>query len=743
MTTRTYDIIVFGDEIPGILALVSAAREYHRRLGRYPRSLLMTPSNTTSTGKIGGHLVRGRLSYLDRSSIKPELRRQHSLDTFGAPAAIYLELLKRSGTIAIALDPDKANAALRGMLSEVRADILDRATITQVTVAGDRLTGITLQRGETYQAQQFIDATTNAQLVQKAGVRKLSGFATLGLPNSALPVSYIFETRSLPPTRLRQIEDGYLKRLLDPSDAAAQRYLNLAAGGDPAWANFLRGRLRDANGNPAKFYQAKDSIDIRCPALSIFYHASRGTTFWLEKSPIILDQGNIAILPGDRLSWNALLGRVTAQEAEAIANQQGKPPANLVAEAKLVTRWLQTIGGSGVSVVWGTEVYNRFVGSVVDVVQPLSGGQMMAGGVPAAEAIGTFGYHLDVRGGIIGLGDVAKAHGFPTMGFLSQQPPVFNYGIRHAQVKALRNLAILGPASGFTGMGPGAGRIVEFNVGVGQGIGIAAAIALHEGRGLGEISNQQVRSVLQSTGKLTKIFGTGQSMAHQVADFETKLLPPAILNDSPISTPTPNPSDTPTPTTYPDLRGHWAEAFLQALVDRKVLTGFGDGSMRPDDQLTRAQFAAMLVHAYPAPEVQSAKRFWDVSGNFWGADVIAQASARGFMTGFPDGSFRPNQALRRAEAMTAIANVLNHTAPPDLELLSYYRDRDRIPSYASNAVAIATAQSVIVNYPDRDLLNPQRVISRAEVAAMIYQGLVARGAAEAIASDYIVHPLVS
>lgn len=741
MTTRTYDIIVFGDEIPGVLSLVSAAREYHRRLGRYPRSLLMTPSDTTNTGKVGGHLVRGRLSYLDRSSITPALRKQHGLDTFGAPAAIYLEWLKRSGTIAIALDPDQANAALRGMLSEVRADILDRATIAQVNVAGDRLTGITLQRGETYQAQQFIDATTNAQLVQKAGVRKLSGFATLGLPNSALPVSYIFETRGLTPARLKQIEAGYLKRLLNPSDSAAQRYLSLAAGGDPAWANFLRGRLRDANGNPATLYQAKDSIDVRCPALSIFYHASRGTTFWLEKSPIILDQANIAILPGDRLSWNSLLGRVTAQEAEAIANQQGKPPANLIEEAKFVTKWLQTIGGSGVSVVWGTEVYNRFMGSVVDVVQPLSGGQMMAGGVPAAEAIGTFGYHLDVRGGIIGLGDVAKAKGFATMGFLSQQPPVFNYGIRHAQVKALRNLAILGPASGFMGMGPGAGRIVELNVGVGQGIGIAAAIALHEGRGLGEITNQQVRSVLQATGKLTKIFGTGQSLARQVADFETKLLPPAILNDGPISTPNPTPSDT--PTSYPDLQGHWAASFLQALVDRQVLKGFEDGSMRPDVQLTRAQFAAMLVPAYAAPEVQSAKRFWDVPANFWGAAVIGQASARGFMTGFPDGSFRPNQALRRAEAITAIANVLGHSGAPDLELLSYYRDREQIPSYAMGAVAIATAKSVIVNHPHRDLLNPQRLISRAEVAAMVYQGLVARGEAAAIASDYIVHPLVA
>lgn len=65
--TRTYDIIAFGDELPGILSLICAAREYYRRTNQYPRSLLMFKGD--SRLGVGGHLVRGGLSYLDRSLI--------------------------------------------------------------------------------------------------------------------------------------------------------------------------------------------------------------------------------------------------------------------------------------------------------------------------------------------------------------------------------------------------------------------------------------------------------------------------------------------------------------------------------------------------------------------------------------------------------------------------------------------------------------------------------------------------
>ena len=68
-TPRSYDVIGFGDEVPGVLALVSAAREYRRCTGKALRTLLMFKGN--SQEGVGGHLVRGGLAYLDRCSLPP------------------------------------------------------------------------------------------------------------------------------------------------------------------------------------------------------------------------------------------------------------------------------------------------------------------------------------------------------------------------------------------------------------------------------------------------------------------------------------------------------------------------------------------------------------------------------------------------------------------------------------------------------------------------------------------------
>ncbi len=82
-TTRTYDLIGFGDEVPGVLALVAAAREFNRRTGRKLRALLMFKGN--SQDGVGGHLVRGRLAYLDRCNVPPDVQKALGLPAFGDP----------------------------------------------------------------------------------------------------------------------------------------------------------------------------------------------------------------------------------------------------------------------------------------------------------------------------------------------------------------------------------------------------------------------------------------------------------------------------------------------------------------------------------------------------------------------------------------------------------------------------------------------------------------------------------
>jgi tetratricopeptide (TPR) repeat protein len=98
--------------------------------------------------------------------------------------------------------------------------------------------------------------------------------------------------------------------------------------------------------------------------------------------------------------------------------------------------------------------------------------------------------------------------------------PTFNYGFRHTLPKERENLAVLSPASGFGGLGEAAGRIVEFNVSVGQGVAIAVAQAIAENRSLHTITHQEVRKNL---GYTPTIYGRPTQSFHTVFLLEKTL----------------------------------------------------------------------------------------------------------------------------------------------------------------------------------------------------------------------------
>lgn len=510
-----YDVICFGDEVPGVLAAVSAAREYRRRTNRHPRVLLMSKGSLQEG--IGGHLVRGRLSYLDRSQISLEIQKSFGIDTFGSPAAIYKEFLQKSGVISIALDPQKAHAALKQMLSEAKVDILSRVAIKSVTKQGQRIVSITTSKETVYTGKQFIDATVNAELAQAAGVNKLKGFETFGLPYSELPVTLVFETAGLSPKTLKELDYTYLTRFTNLADLEAQKFMLHAAGMDAKLAEELRLEMLETKGNLKTLWSGIDYMDVRSPALSASYHSFRGTKLLFPQTSAVLDEANIAILPGERLSWNALLFAVNSSEAEALANSGGKPTPRMLQEMSFMTTWLKSLGAA--SVITAAELYIRHAGNITGVVEPLTGAQMLFGGVPANEALATFSYHFDIRGGIVGIEETANNKGW--LKNISFQRPTFNVGIGHALVKNVPNLAVVSPCSGFEGLACSVGRIVEFNAAVGQGLGIAAIQAILTNKNLADVSNKEVRQVLVATNQLPKIFGmANNSEGTLMAQFE-------------------------------------------------------------------------------------------------------------------------------------------------------------------------------------------------------------------------------
>jgi parallel beta-helix repeat protein len=186
-----------------------------------------------------------------------------------------------------------------------------------------------------------------------------------------------------------------------------------------------------------------------------------------------------------------------------------------------------------------------------------------------------------------------------------------------------------------------------------------------------------------------------------------------------------------------DIKGHWAEPFIRGLYDKGLISGFSDGTFKPDDKMTRAQFAAIVVKAFnPAPK-REATKFSDVANDYWAKDVIQQAYRSQFMSGFEDKTFRPNDNVQRVQVVVSLVSGLG-LGSSDTSVLRVYSDRNAIPDYAKDEVATATNKEIVVNYPQIKQLNPTKEASRAEVSAMIYQALVDANRVSAVNSDYIV-----
>lgn len=197
-------------------------------------------------------------------------------------------------------------------------------------------------------------------------------------------------------------------------------------------------------------------------------------------------------------------------------------------------------------------------------------------------------------------------------------------------------------------------------------------------------------------------------------------------------------------TTPSDIEGHWAQSFIEALVGRGIIQGFPDGSFRPEEPVTRAQFAAIINKAFPQNGQQEAIAFVDVSPNYWAQEAIQAASQTGFLAGYPGNVFSPEQNIPRAQVLVSLSNGLKFstTQTAATVLNTYFQDAADIPDYAQNSIAAATQKRIVVNYPNVALLNPNQIATRADVAAVIYQALVSTGAvpplSRAIASQYIV-----
>ena len=113
--------------------------------------------------------------------------------------------------------------------------------------------------------------------------------------------------------------------------------------------------------------------------------------------------------------------------------------------------------------------------------------------------------------------------------------------------------------------------------------------------------------------------------------------------------------------TFSDVpKGYWAANYIGYMQQFGIITGYSDGSFRPDAPVTRAEFAAIASRFEKLTE--GSKSFTDVSDTYWAARYINFAATRGWVTGYSDGTFKPENTITRAEVAAVTCRLLERSA---------------------------------------------------------------------------------
>ncbi len=179
------------------------------------------------------------------------------------------------------------------------------------------------------------------------------------------------------------------------------------------------------------------------------------------------------------------------------------------------------------------------------------------------------------------------------------------------------------------------------------------------------------------------------------------------------------------PVEFSDVNRHWAKASANNMGSRMVVTGVGAGKYEPDRNMTRAEFATVIVKALGLKPGIGSSSFGDVDSSMWYSGYIKTAVAYGIIKGYNSNTFGPGDMITREQAFTMLANAMKTTglnaalADSDIaSLLGTYEDGARVAKYAGSSTA-ACLKTGIVTGRKNNILAPKAYVTRAEVAVMV------------------------
>ncbi|MDQ2085828.1 S-layer homology domain-containing protein [Herbivorax sp. ANBcel31] len=172
------------------------------------------------------------------------------------------------------------------------------------------------------------------------------------------------------------------------------------------------------------------------------------------------------------------------------------------------------------------------------------------------------------------------------------------------------------------------------------------------------------------------------------------------------------------PGAFSDIKGHWAEEQIEALHNLGIISGFSDGTVKPDRQLTRAELTVLLVKTLGLPVVEEISEFADEDEiPDWAYGYVVTAKMNGIVHGYEDKTFKPHRNCNRQEMVTMLMNAfdLGESSEP-----LTFKDNDEIHNYAKGFISKSNELGLVQGYPD-NTFRPLNNITLAEAAAIIFK----------------------
>lgn len=184
---------------------------------------------------------------------------------------------------------------------------------------------------------------------------------------------------------------------------------------------------------------------------------------------------------------------------------------------------------------------------------------------------------------------------------------------------------------------------------------------------------------------------------------------------------------------FADIMSHWAKDDIQLMADKGIVKGMSENLFAPDANITRSQFATLLVKALGLSEVSPAVgTFKDVNSKAWYYSMVETAAANGIVAGF-DGKFNPEGKITRQEMAVMIAKALKAggktntvTSAEVDQLLNKFSDKQQVSAWAKESVAVAVKEGIINGRTENTFVAKANA-TRAEGTVMLKKNLTSLG----------------